>query len=483
MTDFDFGDRLMLIDGEMTAGDSGAWISSINPSTERPIGRAPAGSAADVGRAVAAASRAQPGWAALTIWERGAMLRQVAAAFRARAEEIRVMEAADSGNTVANLGGDLFKASNHFEYFVGLATEMKGETMPGLSSGLHMTIRQPYGVVGRIVPFNHPFMFATANLAAPLMAGNAVVLKSPETSPLSATLMAEVCQQILPPGVVNLVSGYGMPVGDAIARHPLVRRIGFTGSIRTGLAIQRAAAEVCVKHITLELGGKNPIVIFPDADVEKAASAAVAGMNFAWAGQSCGSTSRVLVHESLYERTVEALKAKLAEIRVGDANDPASQMGPLNSAEHYKRVTALVETAKGEARLVGGGVRPKGSEFDKGYWLEPTLFADVTPDMRIGQEEVFGPVMTVTKWSSVEQMTEIANSVQYGLTASIFANDITQALKAARAVEAGVVNINGSRMHFVGAPFGGVKNSGLGGEEALEELLSYTHAKSVHITL
>ncbi len=483
MTALHFGDRPMLIDGEMTFGDGGEWITCLNPSNEEEIGRAPAGTAADVERATAAAARAQPAWAALTIWERGALLKQVAAAFRTRADEIRTMEAADSGNTIGNLGNDLFKASNHFDYFAGLASEMKGQTLPGLSSGLHMTLREPYGVVGRIVPFNHPFMFATANLAAPLAAGNTVVLKSPETSPLSATIMAEVVRDILPAGVVNLVSGYGLPVGDAIARHPLIRRIGFTGSIRTGLAIQRAAAEVCVKHISLELGGKNPLVVFPDADLEQAISAAIAGMNFAWAGQSCGSTSRILVHESLYERAVELTAASVAAIRVGDAMDPASQMGPLNSAGHHQRVQALVDVGKTEARLVTGGGRPAGADFARGYWMAPTVFADVTADMRIGQEEVFGPVMTLQKWSTPDEMIALANSTEYGLTASIFTRDIGAALDAARRIEAGVVNINGAKMHFVGAPFGGVKNSGLGGEEALEELLSYTQSKTVHITL
>jgi betaine-aldehyde dehydrogenase len=479
----DFGDRLMMINGVMTAGDRGEWIDSINPSTEQLIGRAPAGSAADVHRAVEAAEQAHRDWAHMTIWERGDLLRRFAAALRERASEIRVMEAADSGNTIANLGHDLFKASNHFDYFVGLATEMKGDTFPALSSGLHMTLRQPYGVVGRIGAFNHPFMFTTANLAAPLVAGNTVVVKSPETSPLSASIMAETCRAILPPGVVNLVSGHGQPVGEAIARHPLVRRIGFTGSVRTGLAIQQAAAQVCVKHVSLELGGKNPLIIFADADVEAAVNAAVKGMNFAWAGQSCGSTSRILVHESHYEHVVDALKVKLQTIRVGDASDPDSQMGPLNSATHYQRVTALVDVARTEARLVTGGDRPLGADFKRGFWLAPTLFADVTPGMRIGREEVFGPVMTVSKWTTVPEMLAIANGVEYGLTASIFANDISQALTAAREIEAGVVHINGSRMHFVGAPFGGVKNSGLGGEECLDELLSYTRTKSLHVTL
>jgi len=483
MGELPFGDRPMLIDGELTFGESGEWITSVNPSTEAPLGRVPAGCRADVERAVGAAARAQGSWAALTVWERAGYLKRLAAAIRTRAEEVKRLEAADSGNTIANLGPDLFKASNHFEYFAGLATEIKGETLPALSRGWHMTVREPWGVVGRIVPFNHPFMFATANLAAPLMAGNAVVLKSPETSPLSGSLVAELCREVLPAGVVNVVSGYGPVVGDAIARHPGVRRIGFTGSIRTGLAIQRAAAESCVKHITLELGGKNPLIIFPDADLEPAVEAAVAGMNFAWAGQSCGSTSRILVHERFYEETIERLEARLSQIRVGDASDLNSQMGPLNSAAHRDRVTELVEAGKSEARLVLGGARPPGGAFERGYWMAPTLFADVTSAMRIGREEVFGPVMTVHRWSTPEDMIALANGTEYGLTAAVFTRDLTQALSTVRRLEAGVVHVNGTRMHFVGAPFGGIKNSGLGGEEGLEELLSYTREKALHISL
>lgn len=478
-----YGDRPMLIGGELTFGAGDAWITSLNPSTEEPIGRVPAGTAADVERATAAAVAAQPGWAALTIAERAGKLRALAAAIRVRADEIRAMEAADGGLTIANLGNDLHKASNHFEYFAGLMTEVKGETIASLTTGLNMTIRVPYGVVGRIVPFNHPFMFATANLAAPLAAGNTVVLKSPETSPLTATIVAELCRDLLPPGVVNIVSGFGLPVGDAIARHPEIRRIGFTGSVATGLAIQRAAAETSVKHISLELGGKNPLIVFPDADPDVAADAAVAGMNFAWAGQSCGSTSRVLVHESLADRVERRLADRLAAIRVGDASDPESDMGPLNSAGHRDRVHALVAAGKDEARLVVGGDRPAGAGFDRGYWLAPTLFADVAPDMRIAREEVFGPVMTVQRWSNEDEMIEIANGTPYGLTAAIFTNDLSAALRTARRVDAGVVNVNGSRMHFVGAPFGGTKNSGLGGEECLDELLSYTELRALHFTM
>jgi acyl-CoA reductase-like NAD-dependent aldehyde dehydrogenase len=478
-----FADCPMLIGGSLDYGGGDEWITSLDPSTEEPIGRAPAGTREDVERAAAAAAAAQPGWAAMTVWERAAGLKALAAAIRGRADEVKTLEAADSGNTIAHLGNDLFKASNHFEYFAGLATEIKGDTLPALSSGVHLTMRQPWGVVGRIVPFNHAFMFATANMAAPLAAGNTVVLKSPETSPLSAGILARICREVLPPGVVNIVSGFGLPVGDAIARHPLIRRIGFTGSIRTGLAIQRAAAETGVKKVTLELGGKNPLIVFPDADLGAALDAAVAGMNFAWAGQSCGSTSRILVHDSLYREAIERLQSMLETIRVGNASDPTSDMGPLNSAPHLERVKALIAAGKREARLVTGGDRPRAPEFDRGYWIAPTLFADVEPGMRIGEEEVFGPVMTLHRWSSVDEMLRVANGTQYGLTAAVFTRDLACAWNTVRRLEVGVVNINGSRMHFVGAPFGGAKNSGIGGEESLDELLSYTHEKAVHFTL
>lgn len=479
-----FCDRPMLIDGAFAVASDNAWITSLNPATEAEIGRVPAGTKDDVNRAVDAAERAQSGWKQKSIWERGALLRKVAAGFRVRAQEILTMEATDTGNTIAKLRADVEIAAGYLEYFAGLGTEMKGDTVPASATGLHFTLREPYGVVARIVPFNHPFMFAGAHLAAPLMAGNTVVIKTPETSPLSGHLLGEVCQEILPAGVVNIVSGYGLPVGDALVRHAKIRRIGFTGSVATGLAIQRAAAETSVKHVTLELGGKNPLIVFPDADIHKAVDAAVAGMNFSWAGQSCGSTSRLLVHESLYARAIELTQAKVAALKLGDPLDPASDMGPVNSIGYYKRIMALIEAGKSEgAKLILGGGRPKGEMFKRGYWIEPTVFADVTPQMTIAREEVFGPVMTIAKWATVDEAISIANSTDYGLTTGIFTHDITQALTTAKRIESGVVTINGSGMHFVGLPFGGVKNSGFGGEESLDELLSYTQAKSVHIML
>jgi acyl-CoA reductase-like NAD-dependent aldehyde dehydrogenase len=477
-----FGDRLMLIGGQFVPSRSGQWIETVNPGTEEVHGRVPVGSAEDVNLAVEAAEQAQPGWNALTVWEKRDLLRKLGAAMRARAGEILPLEAADTGNTIASLARDVEVAANYLDFFSGLGTELKGESSPVTKDGLHFSIREPYGVVARIVPFNHPFLFAAAHLAAPLMAGNTVIVKTPETSPLSGTIMGEICNEVLPPGVVNILHGTGLPTGDALVRHPKIWRIGFTGSVATGMAIQRSAAEVGVKHVSLELGGKNPMIVCPDADPERVAKAAVGGMNFAWAGQSCGSNSRLLVHESLYDAVVERVVAQVSAIRVGDALDPASQMGPVNSAAHYQRMLSFVESARTDgAKLLTGGERPAGEAFRRGYWLRPTVYGDVTMAMRVAREEIFGPILSVLKWRTEDEAIAMANATEYGLASGVWTHDLPTAMRFAKALQSGFVWINTTAKHFVGMPFGGWKNSGLGREECLEELLSYTHNKAIHI--
>ena len=484
MNDRIFGDRPMLIGGEMVPSESGAWLDSVNPSNEQVHGRVPAGTARDVARAVEAAADAQPAWAALSVWARAGLLRALAQGIRARGPEILRLEASDTGNTIAKLTADVQIAAGYLEFFAGLGSEIKGETVPATASNLHFTVREPYGVVARIVPFNHPFMFAAAHLAAPLMAGNTVVVKTPEQSPLSGAILGELCREHLPPGVVNIVSGLGFPVGDALVRHPRVPRIGFTGSVPTGLAIQRAAAEVGVKHVSLELGGKNPFIVFPDADLDAVVEAAVAGMNFSWAGQSCGSTSRLLLHDSVHDQVLERVVARIGALRVGDPLDPASEMGPVNSRRHYERVLEFVAAGRNEgAQLATGGDKPAGAQFERGYWVRPTVFARVTPQMRIAREEIFGPVLAVMRWRTEEEALAIANATEYGLTAAIWTRELPTAFRMARAVQSGVVWINGAASHYVGVPFGGVKNSGLGHEESLDELLSYTQTKAIHVHL
>lgn len=480
---------LMLIAGEMTAGEGGVqgdWITSVNPATGESLGQVPAATAADVERAVVSAAHAQPAWARRSVWERAALLRELAAAIRQQGPKILELEAQDTGNTLNKLRADIQIAAGYLEYFAGLGSEIKGETIPASAAGLHFTLRAPFGVVARIVPFNHPFMFAAAHLAAPLMAGNAVVVKTPETSPLSGSLLGELCRECLPAGLVNIIHGYGAPAGDALVRHPLIRRIGFTGSVPTGLAIQRAAAEGGVKHVSLELGGKNPLIAFEDAELERVVEMAVAGMNFSWAGQSCGSTSRLLLHERIHDVVVERIAKRVSALRLGDPLDLNSEMGPVNSARQYQRVMGFIDEAKSAgAKCVAGGGRPDGEDFvhgkfSSGYWVAPTLFADVDPSSRIAREEIFGPVMCSIKFRDEAHALALANDSTLGLTASVWTRDLGRAKRCVQSLEAGTVWLNGAGMHFVGAPFGGWKDSGLGGEECLEELLSYTQVKAVH---
>lgn len=478
----DHNKRRMLIDGELTGSAGGQWLPSVNPATEEIIGHIPAGNAEDVERAAAAAERAYPAWQALGIEGRAERMREVARRLTEAAEAVLAVEVADTGNTVTALKDDVAAAAWGLNFYAGLGYELKGETIPATADSLHFTVREPYGVVGRIVPFNHPILFAAARTAAALIAGNALVVKPPETSSLSATMLAEICKDVLPPGVMNIVTGLGKDAGDAIARNPRIKRIAFIGSPNTGRQIQKSAADVCVKHISLELGGKNPLIVFPDADLEAAKDAAVRGMNFLWQGQSCGSTSRLLVHDSIYDEFVEGVAERVARIRLGDPRSMQSDMGPINSRAQYQRVCDYVEIAKRDgARLVTGGERPAGESFARGYWIEPTVFADVLPHMRIAQEEVFGPILSIMRWSTPDEALRIANGVEYGLTASIWTRDIQAALATATRLRTGYIWVNGVGAHYKGVPYGGYRNSGVGREEGIEEMLSYTETKAINL--
>jgi acyl-CoA reductase-like NAD-dependent aldehyde dehydrogenase len=474
----------MLIDGALVSSTSDDWFESINPATEVVNGRAPAAGAEDVDRAVAAAKQAFPAWAGLDVKARAIYLRRLARAIENDFDDLLALEVADSGNTLSKARADIVKTIDALEYYAGLGYEVKGETVPASAANLHLTVREPIGVVGRIVPFNHPFMFATAKLAAPLITGNTVIMKPSEQSPLTALRLGRLCAELFPPGVINILTGYGASAGEAIVRHRDVRRIAFIGSVPTGLHIQRAAAESGVKNVTLELGGKNPMIVFPDARLDDAIAAAVVGMNFSWAGQSCGSTSRLFLHESIYDEGVALLGKAIAAIRVGDPHDPDTEMGPVNSRTQLDKNLAYIASAHDEgAKLLAGGGAPDGEQFRRGYWLRPTAFSDVTPQMQIFREEIFGPILSVTRWSTADEVVELANSVEYGLTGAIWSNDINTSLTTARRLEAGYIWINGVSAHYPATSFGGVKNSGIGREESTEELVSYTEPKTIHVVL
>lgn len=474
----------MLIGGELVTAESGAWDESINPANEEVIGRVPAGDKRDVDKAVAAAKKAWPAWAALPAGERAATLRRFGEALRARADEILRIEVLDTGNTITPMRMDVEASVASLNYYAGLAYETKGETFPGAANHMHLTLREPYGVVARIAPFNHPLMFAVARTAAALAAGNAVIVKPPETSPLSAMVLGEIARDVFPPGVFNIVTGPGRTAGDALVRHPGIKRIAFIGSVATGMAIQRAAAETAVKHVTLELGGKNPMIVFPDVDIDEVANAAVRGMNFTWQGQSCGSTSRLLLHADIHDAVLERVVERVSKFRIADPMRADADVGPVNSRMQHEKTLRYVQAGRDDgARLMIGGERPRGEEFKRGFWVTPAIFAGVKQGMRLAQEEVFGPILSVIKWTNEQEAIAIANSTEYGLTAAIWTNDINKALRTARAVQSGFQWINGFSAHYTGVPFGGYNNSGVAREEGVEELLSYTETKTINIVV
>lgn len=472
----------LMIGGEWVDAAGGRRYTTLNPSLDTPLAEVPEGDARDIERAVAAARQAFPAWSALHVDERAKVLRRFAEAVRAAAPALAMLDALDSGNPYTSMVEDVKKGAGLLDFFSGLGMEIKGETIPTPGGGLDYTRPQPYGVVGRILPFNHPISFAAGKIAAPLVAGNTVVLKPAEQTPLSALSLGKLAQEHLPPGVLNIVTGDGPNCGAPLVRHPQVRRIAFTGGVETGRAIMRDAG---IKAVSLELGGKNPLIVFPDVDVDKAAAAAVAGMNFTVSqGQSCGSNSRVFVHRDIHARFMEAVLARVSQIRVGLADREDTKMGPVITREHYNRVLGYVESGKSQgARLRCGGKHPADPELQKGYFIEPTIFDGVKHGMKIEQEEIFGPVMSVLTWDNPDTMLGEVNGVEYGLCANIWTNDISTALRLADRIEAGYVWINGhGGKRFKGAPFGGYKDSGIGREHSLEELLSYTQVKNINIS-
>jgi betaine-aldehyde dehydrogenase len=414
--------------------------------------------------------------------ERAKMLREIANVLRKNGDELAMLDAADCGNPYTEMMRDAGAGAAQLDFYAGLVTEMKGASIPMGPDVVNFSVREPFGVVGRIIPFNHPFMFAAGKSGAPLAAGNTVVLKPPEQAPLSALRLAELIDGILPPGVWNVVPG-GREVGQVLSSHPDVAMTALIGSVPTGRAVMKAASDT-LKPVLLELGGKNALIAFPDADLEAVSAAVIDGMNFTWCGQSCGSTSRAFIHEKIYDAVIERAKASIRRYKPGIPTDPATTMGSIISQVQYDRVMKYIAAGKEDgARLVSGGKRPDDPALAKGLFIEPTIFADVDMGMRIGKEEIFGPVLSVFKWSDEDKMLTEVNQVEYGLTCSIWTNDLASAHRTAAAVEAGYVWINEVSKHFLGAPFGGYKQSGIGREECIEELLRFTREKNIHVNL
>lgn len=469
----------LYIDGKWRPAASGKTLKSTNPASGEALGEVPWAGEEDVDLAVSAAKRAFGEWRRVPPMERARCLEQLAGRILEHTEELALMDACDAGNTLSGMRGDMKLSADTLRYFAGVIREIKGETLVNGPRHLNFTLRQPYGVVAKINAFNHPFRFCAEKVAAPLAAGNSVVVKQPEQAPLSGLRFGELCEGIFPDGVINVLTGDAV-AGSALVRHPDVRRVAFIGSVETGRKVARDAAEG-IKTVTLELGGKNPIIVFPDADPDRAARLAVKGMNMNRQGQSCSSTSRVFVHRSLHDAVVERLVAEAKKLPVGPPWDEAFEVGPLVSQQQFDRVMSFIRAGIDEgAQLLTGGGKPEGKMFRHGFFVAPTVFDGVETHMRIAREEIFGPVMSVLTWDDYDEMIEQANGVLYGLTAAIVTGDLERAMETAERIEAGYVWINSSG-RYLGAPYGGWKQSGIGREEGLDELLSYTQIKNVNL--
>ena len=377
---------------------AGRFVESINPGTGQSLGKVADSGADDIDAAVASAK------AAFTEWRRVLPLRQ-------NANELAMIDAADCGNPVKEMASDAMIAAAQMEFFAGFVTEMKGASIPMGPDAINFSVREPLGVVGRIIPFNHPFMFCAGKSAAPLAAGNTVVVKPPEQAPLSSLRLAELIGGLLPPG--------GQEAGQRLASHPDVAMIALIGSVPTGRAVMKAASDT-LKRTMLELGGKNALIAYGDADPNEVAAAVIGGMNFTWCGQSCGSTSRAFIHEGIYDAVVAKVKEKIRYYKPGIPTDPATTMGAIVSKRQFDRVMTFIESAKNEgAELIAGGGPPADPALKNGFFIEPTVFA-VSEKNRIAREEIFGPVLGVFKWRDEAKMLATVNAVEYGLTASIW---------------------------------------------------------------
>ncbi|HKP08786.1 MAG TPA: 5-carboxymethyl-2-hydroxymuconate semialdehyde dehydrogenase [Microbacterium sp.] len=470
------------IDGEFVDSADGDTFDVLNPVTNEVYLQAAAGKKADIDRAVAAARRAftEGPWPRMLPRERSRVLHRIADIVESRDAQLAEFESFDSGLPITQALGQARRAAENFRFFADLIVAQADDTYKVPGRQINYVNRKPIGVAGLITPWNTPFMLESWKLGPALATGNTVVLKPAEFTPLSASLWAGIFEEAgLPKGVFNLVNGLGEDAGDALVKHPEVPLISFTGESSTGQLIFGNAAPF-LKGLSMELGGKSPAVVFADADLDAAIDATIFGV-FSLNGERCTAGSRILVERAVYDEFVEKYAAQAQRVKVGFPHDPATEVGALVHPEHYDKVVSYIEIGKGEARLVAGGGRPDG--FETGNFVEPTVFADVSPDARIFQEEIFGPVVAITPFDSDEEALSLANNTKYGLAAYIWTNDLKRAHNFSQAVEAGMVWLNSNNVRDLRTPFGGVKASGLGHEGGYRSIDFYTDQQAVHITL
>ena len=468
----------LLIGGERRPASDGATLTSKNPATAEPLAEVPSASEADVDDAVSAARKAFHEWRDTAPDERGRLVQRVAAEIRAHKEELAHLESADQGKPLSQAKSDMEGAARYFEYYAGAADKIEGKSIPVGSDQVDYTVREPYGVSGQITPWNFPGNLFARGVAPALVAGNAVVVKPAEQTPLSTLRIAELCESVgFPEGLINVVTGFGEPTGQALTDHDGVDQLTFTGSVPTGKHIMRTAAG-SVTPVTLELGGKNPAIVFPDADLDSAAEWIAKGI-FTNVGQICSAADRVLVHESVHGELVDRLVGIVDGYTIGAGREDPD-IGPLVSEEQFEKVSEYLDVGRSEGATVVAG----GDTLDRpGYFIEPTIFTDVDRTNRIACEEIFGPVLSTLTFSETSEAVSIANGVDYGLVAGVFTNDLTRAHRLTRELEAGNVYVNKWFGDTNQTPFGGYKQSGMGREKGLEALDSYLQTKNIAIEL
>ena len=478
--------RRMLVGGEWVDSRSGESIEVENPGRRSIIGRVPRGAAGDVDRAVRAAAAAFPAWRRMAARQRGRMLLDIAAAIEEQVEELGRLIAMETGNALRTQARpEAGLAADAFRYFGGLASEAKGECLPLGEELLSYSRREPLGVVGAIIPWNAPVGLAAMKIAPALCTGNTLVLKAAEDAPLGVLLLAEICQRFLPPSVLNVLTGYGEECGAPLAQHPVVRKLSFTGSTEVGKLIMRTASER-LAPVSLELGGKSPSIVYPDANEDWVVDGIGMAMRFTRQSQSCTAGSRLFLHEDIFEPFLERLAEKSSALRIGDPLDEATDMGAIISRTQFDKVCGYVEEGLGrsDARLLTGGLPPSSGPLSEGYYALPTIFADASNDWRMSREEIFGPVLVAIRWKDEADVVRMANDTHYGLAAFVWSRDVTRALRAAHAIEAGWVQVNQGSAQILGQSYGGVKQSGIGRECSLEGMLdSFTSRKSVTVNL